>query len=191
MTQNQIAFYKARNEKAHYERADLTNRMAYHESVLANRNREKETTRHNIETENLGWAAHAETVRDNRARAAIQHAYNSGYLNELNRSNVARETENTARRTQEMNLRGKEIKNNYSLGRQNIVKREEELEQTKWRDRKDFFLGTGRNTAQTIAAEAQSDRLQYDMSQASFNREAILTHIKGLYGTFGSIAKLF
>nr|AVX53612.1 putative ORF1 [Marmot picobirnavirus]AVX53697.1 putative ORF1 [Marmot picobirnavirus]AVX53803.1 putative ORF1 [Marmot picobirnavirus] len=84
MTQNQIAFYKARNEKEHYERQDQ-------ESYRSNSAREAETHEHNVESRRLGWAGHAETERSNRAREY-----------ETQRSNRANEAEKAANRL--MNL---------------------------------------------------------------------------------------
>lgn len=60
----------------------------------------KENVRHNLATEQLGYAELGETIRTNKAnesislqRNQIQQQYNQGYLRELNRSNVVREKE--------------------------------------------------------------------------------------------------
>lgn len=60
----------------------------------------QENVRHNLATEQLQYETLGETARSNRANEAIslqrnqiQQQYNVGYLSELNRSNVARETE--------------------------------------------------------------------------------------------------
>lgn len=59
-----------------------------------------ENVRHNLATEQLDRDTLGETIRSNKAnesislqRNQIQQQYNVGYLKELNRSNVARETE--------------------------------------------------------------------------------------------------
>lgn len=168
MTQNQIAYFRALNEKEHNEdtrkiaretlaethRANVARETETHnynvanigETRRANLAREAETHRSNVANENLKYLAQAETARSNRAQEALKAQSNVITAKHYEASDVEQARHNLAQEslTSEFNFQTNKARRAEILetAHNNSVvatQKKDELEQTKVRDNNTYL----------------------------------------------------